>query len=489
MRRLVKLFMIATIAMMAARMGYAQTVSVPNPLPNTAWPMDSVVRGMVKKFTVTGDQYFDKPSTFIWNVKGGRIFLDADTLVAAKPDNNIAALKGNSDNKSSIWVVWDKFEQPLDTGYVYVYERSANGCELADTDSLKFVGRRVKVSAPPKAWFIYENALVCNDEDSAFVLLKVTGMPPYDIVYSLNGVRDTLHLTQDDMKEKDFDDKAEEYVFGHKVFVGSTTDQVFNYELIEASSGGVIGTIDTSQGFATHNLLVHPIPATPEIWEDFVEVSQGSIHTYRIKDPDPNAERWFWELVDSTGVVVFDSSSTTGSSMDVHFTNVEPGRYTLNAWYYDQNDLGIEGCESGTAQLAIDVFAPPTIAFGEEDIVTCSAVSWVTNDSLEFKIVYRGARPYEFKLYLYDYNEEQVFLNDEGYWFFENQDQNTITFKIAHTLINDEIDEKDHTWTLKIKDAKNNESQEGVTVTIEEGVRKIIIHPKPFIDGLIDFYN
>ena len=112
MRRLVKLFMIATIAMMAARMGYAQPVSVPNPLPNTAWPMDSVVRGMVKKFTVTGDQYFDKPSTFNWTVKGGRIFLDADTLVAAPAPSNTDTLKGTSQNKSSIWVVWDRFVQP-----------------------------------------------------------------------------------------------------------------------------------------------------------------------------------------------------------------------------------------------------------------------------------------------------------------------------------------------------------------------------------------
>lgn len=484
MRRLVKLFMIATIAMMAARMGYAQTVSVPNPLPNTAWPMDSVVRGMVKKFTITGDQHYTDPSTFFWNVKGGRIFLDADTLKAATPDNNIAALKGNSDNKSSIWVVWDKFEQPLDTGYVYVYERSANGCELADTDSLKFVGRRVKVSAPPKAWFIDEKALVCNNEDSAFVVLKVTGMPPYDIVYSLNGVTDTLHLESGDMQIRDLDDKAEEYAFVHTGFAGTTTDQVFNYRLIEASSGGVIGTIDTSQGFATHNLLVHPIPATPEILEDFVEVSKGSKHSYFMLN-DTNTAKRYWELVDSVGSVVFEANSTTQDSVEVPF-NVDPGRYTLNAWYYDQNDLGIEGCESGTAQLTIDVFAPPTIGFADaQDITTCSAVSLVPTEKLDFVVEYQGARPFWFDLVLRDYDGKEIRREK-----FEQQTDNVINFSFDNELINDKLPEEDRTWRLEIEGPYNNETGT-MEVTIEEGkgVRKIIIHPKPFIDGLIDFEN
>lgn len=486
MRRLVKLFMIATIAMMAARMGYAQTVSVPNPLPNTAWPMDSVVRGMVKKFTVTGDQIYDKPSTFIWNVKGGRIFLDADTLVAAPAPFNTDTLKGNSLNKSSIWVVWDKFEQPLDTGYVYAYEISDDGCQRDASDQSKYVGRRVKVSAPPKAWFISNETLVCNDENEISVVLKVTGMPPYDITYTLNGATKTLNLELEDMVDLDLDGQLEEYAFVHTGFAGTTTDQVFNYKLIEASSGGVIGTIAELQGYANHNLLVHPIPVTPEILVDWVEVSQGTTHKYFMQN-DTNTVSRYWELVDSDGNVVFEANSTTASEnwMDVPF-NVDPGRYTLNAWYYDQNDLNIEGCESGTAQLTIDVFAPPTIGFADaQDITTCSAVSLVPTEKLDFVVEYQGARPFWFDLVLRDYDGKEIRREK-----FEQQTDNVINFSFDNILINDELPEEDRTWTLEIEGPYNNETGT-MEVTIEEGkgVRKIIIHPKPFIDGLIDFEN
>lgn len=477
LQRVMKLFIIATMVSMAVGDLYAQNAKAP--IPNPEWPLDSVVNGMIKKFTVQGDSYYDKPSDFVWTVKGGRIFFDEGLTLPAQ--GKVDTIKGNSKNSSSIWVVWDSFDTPLDTGYVYAYEISADNCQRDDSDPGKFVGRRVKVSAPPDAFFLSDQTLVCNDENEISILLKIQGMPPYDITYKVNGKEQTLHLTMDDMKDFDLDGLAEEYAFIHTGFKGITTDKVVEYELIEASSGGVIGHILPE--YPTHKLVVHVIPDAPEIVEDYIEVTKGQTHQY-IMTGAKNVLQYNWMLLTAEGDLLEEQNSATDSTVNITF-DYEPGKYMLIASYFDINGLNdIMGCESLSDTLIIDLFAQPFIGFNENDvIITCSPVSLVPTEKFDFDIEYEGARPYSFRVVVYDYNGLNVWEQ-----VFENEYENSHHISIDNAFINDDDPEIDRTWTVKIETATNNE---GLDVQLIEGhgERRIIIHPKPFIDGQIDFGN
>lgn len=472
-----KHFIIATIVFMAVGDLYAQDPSVE--IPNPDWPLDSVVNGMVKKFTVQGDNFYTEVSNFVWTVKGGRIFLD-EGLTKSVLDNQVT-INGDAGNRSSIWVVWDSFETPLDTGYVYAYEISSDNCQRSDSDPYKYVGRRVKVSAPPDAYFVTDQTLVCNDENEISILLKIKGMAPYDITYRINGELKTMHLVASDMKDLDLDGEAEEYAFVHTGFKGITADKVVEYELVEASSGGVIGNILPE--YPTHKLVVHVIPDAPKIVEDYVEVTVGQTHTYIMTDAR-NVMQYNWLLLNADGDLLEEHYSDSDSTLNLTF-NYEPGRYMLVASYFDQNGLvDIMGCESLSDTLMIDLFNTPTIGFTEDDlIVTCSPVSLVPTEQFDFDIEYQGARPYSFKVIVYDYNGLNVWEQT-----FENEYDNINHVSIENTFINDDDPEIDRTWTVKIEMASNNENLD-IQLIEGHGERRIVIHPKPFIDGQIDFGN
>ena len=135
---LLTLFMSAVIAR-------AQTAPIPNP----NWPLDSVINGAVKLFTVQGDLNYNNPSTFTWVVYGGRLFYD-EALTQPAGDGTTATVVGDSaTNITQIWVIWDVFTQPIDYGWIYVTEVSADGCEKPDIDENKYQGLNIKVKAPP----------------------------------------------------------------------------------------------------------------------------------------------------------------------------------------------------------------------------------------------------------------------------------------------------------------------------------------------------
>jgi len=468
-------FSIAIIVLMGAGNSYAQTPQVP--IPNPLWPLDSVVNGSVHFYTVPGDPNYDDSSYFVWTVEGGRLFYDQDTLLPAVGVTT-ATVRGNSENITKLWVVWDSFDTPLDTGYIYVYEISADSCQRSDTDAGKFQGMRIKVSSPPKARFILPETIACSNFDSARVVLEIEGMPPYDLVYILNGETKTWHIDRPDLSSLDDDGEADNVSFFYSGFSTMTTDTVYSFQLVSVSSGGVFGDILVN---ATHDLIVHIQPPAPEIFHQWTEVTTGTTKVYTLLDAGVNPDEWFWFLRDSRSYPVTDFNSKTQSDFSVSFA-VDPGMYYVEAQYRDK----LYGCYSPFDSLNIEVFNLPTIAFSDStpDIINCSATSLVPNEQFDFVVEYKGALTYGFTYEVYKYDGEMV-----DYGELDSLTNRSNIISIKNNFINDALPEQNRPWKVVIKTAHNDEP--GVTVNIVDGKdeRIIMIYPKPFIHDDIDFAN
>ena len=456
----------------------AQLVTIPDP----NWPLDSVINQSVHKYTVEGDQNYEAPSSFVWTVEGGRLFYDQNltTMVGNGISDTVV---GNSGNVSELWVVWDSFNQPLDTGYIYAYEISWNGCQRADTDPEKFRGLRIKVSAPPDVYFLKDVTNTCSNEEGVNVDIIIDGMPPFDLTYSINGVDTTLFIEEDDLL--DYNGELSYISILIDDYTGTTVDKVYELVLIEASSGGVKGSI---LQYPSHTVNVFVQPDAPSILPQWSQVTATYEHTYSLTYEGESPIEWFWELLSDDGSIVFNSSSTIGSSVLVPF-NVSPGYYNLVSYY-----LSSTGCISLGDTLGIRVFDMPTIAFSDstDNVVGCSAVSLNPDESFEFTLDYKGALSYNFSYIVYDYNNNVVGGDTLRY-----QIERNVVINIPNTFINDELPEIDRVWRVVITDASNDESVEvGVEVEILDSdidggrdERTIRIHPKPSIYDDIDFYN
>lgn len=473
-------FMIATIAIMAVRQGYAQIVEFPNP----DWPLDSVVRGSVHYYKVQGDRNYTSPSDFVWVTDGGRLFLDPDlTRIAG---NGISdTVKGNMRNITEMWVVWDKFLQPLDTGYIYVYEISADGCQRAVTDAGKYQGMRIKVSAPPKARFLLDETIACTNIDSAQIIIEIEGMPPYDLKYSKNGVITDWHITQNDLADLDGDGEVDNVGFWLTGYTNNMLDQVIEYELIEVSSGGVNGKILFN--YPNHTALIHVQPHEPDIFVDWREVTTGTpnIYNYTLAYRGDNPKEWYWELRDENTNLIDAYSSTADPNWGIVF-NSEPGKYYLRSYYLDSY-----GCYSPDDTLNLELFGQPTIAFSDStpDIRNCSATSMNPDEKFEFAVEYYGARTYSFTYTVYDYEGKVV---DSGTLEYLESRTNIIT--INNNFINDALPEVDRPWKVVLTSADNEEPNIEVKIIDSDIIggkdeRVIMIHPKPFIHEDIDFAN
>lgn len=440
---------------------------VPDPLPNPAWPLDSVIYSSVHKFTVPGDKNYNEPSDFVWNVNGGQLFFDS-LLTVPSPAITSDTVKGDSDNITTMWVVWDSFIKPLDTGYVYVYEISADGCERFDDDQGKYSGMRIKVSAPPDVGFDQKITQTCSYESGVNVKVIIDGMPPFDLTYSINGKDTTIHVLEDDLLFEG--DTAYINIFIDD-YIGTIEDIEYALELKEASSGGVEGIIKKRY----HTVYAYRRPAPPVISPDWTQITRGETHDIVLEYVGENPQTYFYDIIRlEDGVSVYYSEST--NAWDEVEYDFNPGEYLITVSYLAEN-----GCESLPDSLEFEVFGAPQISFVGDNHMGCSESSTMPLDTIEFEVEYVGALTYEFYYEVCDYKGIEIQAET-----IEYIDERNYIIRIPNTFINDELPEEDRSWSIEIKRAEN---EEGVEVNIVDGERLIIIHPKPIVHDDIDFAN
>jgi hypothetical protein len=445
------------------------------PKPKPYWPLDSVVNGSVHYFTVPGDTNYAEPSSFVWKVEGGRLFYD-QALTSMAGDGTVATVKGNSENITQLWVIWDSFDTPLDTGFIYVYEISADGCQRSDMDTGKFQGMRIKVSSPPNVRFITDRTIACSDSDSAKIILEIDGMPPYDLLYSVNYEQKTWHITAADLADLDGNDTVNNVAFYFRGLDTITSDMTYIYQLDTVSSGGVYGHI---LQYSSHELIVHVRPPAPSIVHEWTEVTAGTTKTYHLIDTTNHQNEWYWTLWNDviTDPPLNNYQSTSKSSYDVTF-NYPPGWYHVDAQYRDDY-----GCLSPFDSLNIQLFGIPTIAFSDStpDVINCSAVMPLPDGQFEFVVEYTGARTYGYTYEVYNYYSDVP----EYTGVIDYRNNRSDTIHIDNTFIN--YTEQNQPWRVVITEAHNEEP--GVNVNITDSVRVIMIYPKPIIYDDIDFAN
>jgi hypothetical protein len=440
---------------------------VPDPLPNPDWPLDSVIYSSVHKFTVPGDRNYDDPSDFVWNVDGGRLFYDS-LLTQPSPAVTSDTVNGNAENATTMWVIWDSFTTPLDTGYVYVYEISDDGCQRENNDQGKYSGMRIKVSAPPDVWFAETLTQTCSYESGVNVKVIIDGMPPFDLTYSINGKDTTIHVQAEDLL---FEGETAYINIFIDDYIGTTEDIEYALELVEASSGGVEGEI--LQPY--HTVYAYRRPDTPAIRPDWTMVTRGEEHDVVLEDAGQSPDIYFWEIVRLEDDVVVYTSETESPRTEVEY-NFNPGEYIIIVSYMAEN-----GCESLPDSLQIEVFGTPTLTFIGDNYVGCSESSLMPTDSIIFEMQYEGALTYNLEYKIYDYNDYEI-----GGELIEYVDAYTYFIRIPNSFINDELPEIQRSWRIEIVRAYN---EEGVEAEIIEGERLMIIHPKPIVHDDIDFAN
>jgi hypothetical protein len=475
--RLAKTFMVKgilfAIVLIATGNAMAQTqVEIPNP----DWELDSVIYSTVHQFTVPGDENYDEPSDFVWNVDGGRLFFDS-LLTEPSPAVTSDTVKGNDDNITSMWVVWDSFDTPLDTGYVYVYEISADGCELPNDRQDKYSGMRIKVSAPPDVKFVERNSQTCSYMDGINVPVYIDGMPPFKLTYKINDVEQApLYISEDDLDENVSGDSSFVYILIDD-FVGKNENLNFEYdiEITEVSSGGIEG--ERLQPY--HTVYAYRRPEPTAIRPDWLQITEGEMHTVYLDTLGESPDKYFWDIyrVDNNELVYYEESIGAEPYKDITF-NFEPGSYYILSQYVSEN-----GCMSLPDTLEIEIFGAPVISFTGDNYNLCSESSLTENDVVDFEVEYWGALTYGFTYAIYDYNNNEVFRD-----VIENITLNKFVFQVENTFINDAVPQVDRNWRIVIL-SNTAENEEGVGITVEDGERIITIHPKPIVHEDIDFAN
>ena len=455
---------------MGAVIARAQTAPIPNP----NWPLDSVINGAVKLFTVQGDLNYNNPSTFTWVVYGGRLFFD-EALTQPAGDGSTVTVQGTpGTNITEMWVIWDVFKQPTYDGWIYVTELSPAGCEMPEMDELKYSGMNIRVNAPCDVRFLAPETLTCSNENGILVEIEITGFAPFNIVYSLNGEIYSWDVMPGEMIDSDFDGVVNNLTIPINDYFGTTVDRIYQLELIEASSQGIKGNV---LQYSTHTVYAFVQPDAPVISADWVEITTGESHIMSLSNVGVNPAIWIWELYDASGLMVFESSSANEFYTNIPFDFPE-GDYNMLAYFQSKN-----GCYSLADTLGIQIYQVPTLAFADTsaNAIGCSAVSIDPDDSFEFTLDYKGALSYDYSYGIFDYNDILI-----AEFFEEFQMSRNPVITIPNTFINDLTPGINRTWKVRITNARNGE---GVNVEIIDGTRNITIHPKPFIHDDIDFAN
>lgn len=460
---------------MAASYSYAETIPYPS------WAYKSVINGQIKKFTVQGDQNYIVPSDFVWHVYGGRMFYDEEMMLPAG-DGTIDTVQGNTDNVTEMWIMWDVFDTPRDTGYVYLTEISADGCQKLDDDQSKYIGLNMDIVAPPDVRFLTESTSVCSYSSGIGIEIQIEGFAPFDLTYTLNGQTVNWHVEDGDMIDSDGDGEDDNLIIPFDEFIDTESDQTYVFELIEAVSEGVSGDV---LEYGTHTVSAYALSEAPVIDTTWAEVTQTETHTIMLEEPGTNPSEWYWELYHATGTLAEAFPATSQDNITISFDYM-PGKYYLLAYYLSQN-----GCISVADTFDITIFPIPTIAFADtcSDVASCSYLDGDEPDEFIFTVEYTGALTYSYIYALYDYQERQLGDPVE----VTDLSNRITTITIEHTFINDIEPEQDRIWTLKILSAEN---KEGVEATVLDGgitggqdERDIRIHQKPVITDDIDFAN
>lgn len=126
-----------------------------------------VVESSIHTYRISGDQNYDEPSTFVWYVENGTFgTYDAvtDTWTPTPGTTSISngvylELPGSALNGSEIVVRWNDGTGNT-TGYIAVYERSADNCVFNDQIS----GRKHQILVPPEVWFLVDEREECSDQ-------------------------------------------------------------------------------------------------------------------------------------------------------------------------------------------------------------------------------------------------------------------------------------------------------------------------------------
>ena len=455
---------------MGAGIAHAQTASLPNP----NWPLDSVINGTIKKFTVQGDQNFPEPSAFTWVVYGGRLFFDEALTQPAGDGSTVTVLGDPVTNTTEMWVIWDVFSIPSYDGWIYVSERSPEGCEKPELDEAKYQGMNIRVNAPCDVRFLLPETLTCSNENGILVEIEIAGFAPFNVVYSLNGEIFSWDVMPGEMIDSDLDGLVNNLVIPINDYFGTTVDRIYQLELLEASSQGIKGDV---LEYATHTVYAFVQPDAPVISADWVEVTSGEEHTLSLSNRGVNPAEWYWEFYNSGNELVWETSSISDPYASIPFDFPE-GDYYLIAYFRSKN-----GCFSLADSLGIQIYQSPSLAFADTsaNAIGCSAVSIDPDDSFEFTLDYKGALSYDFTYGIFDYNDILI-----AEFFEEFQMNRNPVITIPNTFINDLTPGINRTWKVRITNARNGE---GVNVEIIDGTRNITIHPKPFIHDDIDFAN
>jgi hypothetical protein len=174
-----------------------------------------VVESSYHYYKVAGDRNYSNASAFIWYVENGTFghYDDANDvwspLGGVSPISNgvsITLMGGDEsgvNNSSGIWVKWNE-DTGGNTGYIAVYERSADNCVFDN----QVTGFKHNIMAPPEVWFIVASREECSDQ-----IYSVTAQLnelhensfPYVLTYTYPGMDGLMIQTDTTLVAADLD--------------------------------------------------------------------------------------------------------------------------------------------------------------------------------------------------------------------------------------------------------------------------------------------
>lgn len=134
-------------------------------------PEVPVVESSYHYYSVLGDANFAQSSTFVWYVENGTLGTydavnDVWTPMTGTTAHGSGELieilgvnNGTTDNTSAVWVRWNDGTGGT-TGYIAVYERSADNCVFEN----QITGYKHQILVPPEIWFLADAREECSDQ-------------------------------------------------------------------------------------------------------------------------------------------------------------------------------------------------------------------------------------------------------------------------------------------------------------------------------------
>lgn len=166
----------------------------------------AVVEGSYHYYSVVGDAHYTTVSTFVWYVENGTMGIYDELTDTWTPlvgtaiisNGQFIELSGETlnaiANSSGVWVKWNDGTGGS-TGYIAVYERSADNCVFDN----QITGFKHQILVPPEVWFIVGTREECTDQmysiTAQFNELHESSFP-YTLTYSYPDI-DGMYITTD----------------------------------------------------------------------------------------------------------------------------------------------------------------------------------------------------------------------------------------------------------------------------------------------------